>query len=111
MRRGNLRADLPGSGPEAVEVLARGGACRVERIVSRGHASPEGFWYEQAEHEYVLVLEGHARLELEHGELVTLGPGDWLDIPAGMRHRVAWTTPDQATIWLAVFYTQAPESA
>lgn len=108
MRIGNLRSELPSSGPEAFDVLARGTACRVERIVSRGHASPPGFWYEQAESEYVLVLEGRARLELEGGPIVALEPGDWVDIPAGVRHRVAWTTPDQATIWLAVFYTPEP---
>lgn len=111
MHSGNLRDDLPPpGGPEAVSVLARAGATRVERIVSYGHASPPGFWYDQEEHEYVLVVSGRAELELEHQGVVALGPGDWVDIPARVRHRVAWTAPNEATIWLAVFYQGDRES-
>ncbi|NLE84924.1 MAG: cupin domain-containing protein [Myxococcales bacterium] len=110
--RGNLRDDLPdfddvsrrGSEEQFVE-LARGRHARVERIVSWGQSSPEDFWYDQEEDEYVLVVEGAAELELEGGERVRLSAGDWIEIPAHLRHRVAWTRPDGPTIWLAVFFT------
>ncbi|MFO0919698.1 MAG: hypothetical protein U0872_15475 [Planctomycetaceae bacterium] len=33
-----------------------------------------------------------------------MAPGDFLNIPAGKKHRIDWTTPDQPTVWLAVHY-------
>lgn len=99
----SLFESLPQSLPEElVEVLVRREGCRVERIVSMGHASPPGFWYDQAEDEFVLLVRGSARLEIE-GELVELRPGDFRLIPAHQRHRVDWTTAEEATVWLAVF--------
>lgn len=90
---------------EVVDVLSRGRDCRVERIVSHGHASPPGFWYDQDEAEWVMVLRGAARLRLENPAVVVeLGPGDSLDIAAHRRHRVEWTTPAEPTLWLALFY-------
>ncbi len=84
----------------------------VERIVSRGHCSPPGFWYVQDTIEWVMVLQGRARLHFEAPEAETdLNPGDFVTIPAGRRHRVAWTDPDQNTIWIAVHFkppAQAP---
>jgi cupin 2 domain-containing protein len=105
----NLFRDLPTSGTEeVVQTLVSAGAVRVERIVSRGHASPPGFWYDQPGHEWVAVLAGAARLRIEGDEHpVELRPGDALTIPARRRHRVEWTTPDEPTVWLAVHY---PES-
>jgi cupin 2 domain-containing protein len=100
----NIFDDLPPHLPkELVQLLARGDDVRVERIVSRGHASPEGFWYDQQEHEWVIVLKGAARLQFEDG-VVEMNPGDFLNIQAHRKHRVEWTTPDEPTIWLAVFY-------
>ena len=40
---------------------------RIERIISHGHASPADFWYDQAQHEWVIVLKGAARLQFEDG--------------------------------------------
>jgi cupin 2 domain-containing protein len=93
----------PGAG-ETVDVLLSTNGVRLERIVSRGEASPAGFWYDQAEAEWVTVLTGRARLTIE-GETNDreLGTGDSLFLPAHCRHRVAWTAPDQPTIWLALF--------
>jgi GNAT superfamily N-acetyltransferase len=106
VRQGQLAGDVPAAlSAELVTVLADGSA-RVERIVSRGHASPPGAWYDQDEHEWVAVIAGAARLEIADGDAirtVALGPGDWIDLPRRCRHRVAWTTPDADTIWLAVF--------
>ncbi|CAO3375943.1 cupin domain-containing protein [Azospirillum argentinense] len=105
---GNLLAGLPsGSLPDELfttltETAASTGAVRIERILSTGQASPEGFWYDQGWDEFVLVVQGAARLQLDGEAERTLGPGDWLMIPAGRRHRVAWTDPTAPTVWLAV---------
>jgi cupin 2 domain-containing protein len=101
----NLLRDLPDAcAAEITERLAGGGAVRIERIVSHGQASPDGFWYDQDEAEFVVVLAGAARLAFEDGESLALGPGDWADIAPHRRHRVEWTDPDRPTVWLAVFY-------
>ncbi len=93
-----------GGGGERVDRLAGVGRVRVERIVSHGHRSPDGFWYDQEEAEWVALLAGAARIAFAGGREITLTPGDHLLIPAHTRHRVAWTDPAQATVWLAVFY-------
>ena len=101
----NLLNDLPAAGAgEIIERLAGNAVVRIERIVSRGEASPAGFWYDQDEAEFVVVLSGAARLVFADGEAPALGPGDWIDIAPHRRHRVAWTAPDRPTVWLAVFY-------
>ena len=103
--KGNLFEGISDRLPEErFEELVSGKAVTVERIVSRGHASPETGWYDQPRHEWVLVLQGRGAVAFEEGEEVTLGPGDHLLIPAHRRHRVAWTNPDEATVWLAVHY-------
>ncbi len=105
----NLFADIPRDLPEElVETLLQADHLRVERIVSHGHASPEGFWYEQEQHEWVVVLRGAARLRFEDGAL-EMQPGDCENIPAYRRHRVEWTTPQEPTVWLAVHYAREDE--
>jgi cupin 2 domain-containing protein len=90
---------------ERVDALLSRPGLRIERIVSWGQASPAGFWYDQAEGEWVLLLAGAAGLRFEdETNARSLGPGDWLDIAPHRRHRVDWTDPAVATIWLAVFY-------
>ena len=90
---------------ERVDVLVQSSQLRIERIVSTGQASPPGFWYDQDEHEWVLLLSGEAGLRFEHEEDVRrLAPGDQVHIPAHARHRVEWTSEAEPTIWLAVFY-------
>lgn len=99
-----LFADVPHQMPnEVVTPLLNAANERIERIVSHGHASPEGFWYDQSDHEWVVVLQGVARLRFEDW-FVELKAGDLIYIPAHRKHRVEWTTPDVATIWLAVHY-------
>jgi cupin 2 domain-containing protein len=97
----NIQADLP---EEYFETLAQSDSVHIERIVSTGHATPAGEWYDQERNEWVLLLQGAARLEFEDGREAALAPGDWLDIPAHQKHRVAWTDPGQDTIWVAVHY-------
>jgi len=102
----NLYDGIPNELPEELFTgILETGALRVERIVSQGHTSPEGFWYDQEQNEWVIVLEGAARIRFEGGtDVVELGPGDYLTIPAHKRHRVEWTAPDQRTVWLAMHY-------
>ena len=101
-----LFCDIPDRLPEELsETLVDAGSVRIERIVSAGHASPEGFWYDQSQHEWVVVLRGAARLRFEdEDDLLDMGPGDFVNIPAHKRHRVEWTTPHGPTVWLAVHY-------
>ena len=78
---------------------------RIERIISRGQASPSSGWYDQDDNEWVLVVKGQAKLVFEDGRLVHLGAGSHINIPAHTRHKVTWTDPDTETIWLAVHYS------
>jgi cupin 2 domain-containing protein len=102
----NLFADLPSHVPdEFVQTLIAAANVRIERIISHGHASPDGFWYDQDQHEWVVVLQGTAKLLFEGEEQsLDLKPGDFVNIQAHKRHRVEWTTPDEPTVWLAVHY-------
>jgi cupin 2 domain-containing protein len=102
----NLLRDLPAAAADEIaDTLVGGPPVRIERIVSHGHQSPEGFWYDQNEAEFVVVLAGAARLRFaDEAAARTLRPGDWLHIPAHRRHQVEWTDPARPTVWLAVFY-------
>ncbi len=90
---------------EFFQDLIRSQHFRLERIVSRGHRSPDGFWYDQEQDEWVMVLKGRAALSLEGiDEILILNPGDHVNIPAHRKHRVEWTEPKEDTIWLAIHY-------
>ena len=94
--------DLPN---ELLDDLIETDLVRIERIVSAAHASAEGFWYDQENDEWVLVVRGSAGLRFEDAdEVVVLKPGDWINIPAHKKHRVEWTDPNEKTIWLAIHY-------
>ncbi len=104
----NIFGAIPASLPqELVETLASGENLRIERIVSRGHKSPPDFWYQQDEHEWVVVLQGAGEILWEDGRRRRLQTGDCQLIPAGERHRVSWTEPQADTLWLAVFWREA----
>jgi cupin 2 domain-containing protein len=106
--KSNLFENIPGELPEElIAVLAENENIRIERIVSDGQASPEGFWYDQEQNEWVLLISGSAVLTIEKdagSEQCELGPGDHLLIPARHRHRVESTSQTEKTIWLAVFF-------
>ncbi len=105
----NLFAEIPADLPEEhLQTLLNTPDVRVERIVSLGHASPEGFWYDQETHEWVLLLTGAARLRFEGEEPIELRSGACVNIPAHQRHRVEWTDPNQPTVWLAIHYREEP---
>jgi cupin 2 domain-containing protein len=105
----NLFAEIPEDLPaELIQPLLSAPGLRIERIVSLGHASPEGFWSDQDAHEWVLLLKGEARLRLDGEEPIDLRPGALVNIPAHRRHRVEWTDPHEPTIWLAIHYESGP---
>ena len=106
MNAENLLQAIPDELPqELVTILHRAQGLRIERIVSLGHASPPGFWYDQDESEWVLLLEGSAAVQFEgQPEFVELRRGSYLNIPAHKRHRVAWTSGTEKTVWLAIHY-------
>ncbi len=102
----NLFKNIPSSlQEELIQTLAESETIRIERIVSDGHATPPGEWYDQKWDEWVLLVSGGATLLFEEdaGQL-TLKPGDHVMIPAGCRHRVERTDSGQKTIWLAVHF-------
>ena len=106
----NLFHPLPAAGgPEQSQALLTRPGLKVERIVSHGHVTPPGRWYDQDQDEWVMVVAGAATLKFE-GDLTPcrLGPGDYLLIPAHCRHRVEWTDPTVPTVWLALHLDPTP---
>jgi cupin 2 domain-containing protein len=90
---------------ELFQTLAESGTIRIERIVSDGHATPPGEWYEQGWDEWVLLISGEATLRFDDDTAALhLKPGDHVMIPASCRHRVERTDAGQKTIWLAVHF-------
>jgi len=104
----NLLRDLPDTrGGEITETLLAAPGVRIERIVSLGQASPPGFWYDQDEAEWVMLLAGAARLRFADEETDSvLSPGDWVHIAPHRRHRIEWTDPAVPTVWLAIFHRE-----
>ena len=107
----NLLDDLPASLPqELVQNLLSTRDIRIERIVSHGHCSAEGFWYEQSTAEWVLVVAGRARVRFESGQLIEMTTGSFINIAAHQKHRVEWTDPHEHTVWLALHYQSGSEA-
>lgn len=96
----NIPAELP---EELFETLHRQSNVQIERIVSKGHHSATNTWYKQIQDEWILLLQGRAQLEFDSPTSIQLlNPGDYLLIPAQVKHRVAWTLENSETIWLAI---------
>jgi cupin 2 domain-containing protein len=105
MKPDNIFAAIPDNPEKEIfERLAGHGQVSIERIISRGQASPEDGWYDQDTSEWVIVLQGEARLSFEDRASVHLRAGDYLNLPAHCKHRVDWTPQDLETVWLAVHY-------
>jgi cupin 2 domain-containing protein len=97
----NLFANLPElSTSEQSLSLFENRALKIQRIVSQAYSSPPGFWYDQDEDEWVIMVRGEATLEFEKQEFVRMKEGDYVTIPRHVKHRVHQTGPE--TIWLAV---------
>ncbi len=105
MKLSNIFKDiLPKSDKEIFDTILQNKNFKIERIVSYGQTSPAGFWYDQEENEFVLLLDGEAKIEFEDGN-ITLNKGDYLLIPKHKKHRVSYTLPNKSTVWLAIFFT------
>ena len=106
MKIKNIYNDIPPAIPEEIfEEIISSGNIRIERIVSKGQSSPDNFWYDQDQNEWVIVLKGKAKLKFVDDEkAVEMKEGDYLNIPSHKKHRVESTDPENETIWLAVFY-------
>ena len=106
--RNLLEGACPAAGLETTDLLLEHSGLRLERIHSCQASSPEGFWYEQREHEWVLLLEGSAQLQFEDEPTARqLCRGDSLWIEAGRRHRVVATDPAPGCVWVALFWSAA----
>lgn len=100
----NLFTSIPNNLSEEIfQTLISSDEISIERIISKGHKSEQNFWYDQDLNEWILLIKGAARLEFSDKTL-NLKPGDYVNIIAHEKHRVDWTTPDEETIWLAIFY-------
>lgn len=104
IQRGHIFAAIPARlADEQFDTLLDTTACRLERIISIGHATPVGEWYDQAWTEWVMLLQGQATLRFMEPDCEqTLKPGDYVTIPAHCRHRVEWTSQNPPTIWVAL---------
>jgi len=101
----NIFENIPDNLPEEIiEDILKTDNLEIKRIISKGHASPSGFWYDQKENEWVILLKGKACLVFEGEKKIILKSGDYIFIPAHKKHRVEWTDPDKETVWLAVHF-------
>jgi len=102
----NIFENIPDHIPEELfQEILKTENIKVERIVSKGHSSPDNYWYDQEENEWVILLKGSAGLLFEGDEkAVRLKSGDYINIPSHTKHRVEWTDPDMETVWLAIHY-------
>lgn len=106
MKKASILANIPDKMPEEIiETIISSENVTIERIISKGHTSSEGFWYDQEKNEWVMVIQGMAKIRFESEQKpVMMKAGDHMHIPAHSRHRVEWTDPACLTIWIAVHY-------
>ncbi len=102
----NIYSSIPVNIPkELIQDILITDSFKIERIVSKGHSSPEGFWYDQDHNEWVILLQGGAGLLFQDAkEVFELKPGDYMNIPAHRKHRIEWTDSNTETVWVAVMY-------
>lgn len=103
MKHDNIYNNIVSSENEEFLKIIQKDNIKIERIVSNGQSSPQNFWYNQKQNEFVIVLKGEAIIDFKDTE-IKLKEGDYLNIKAHKKHRIKYTTPDEPTIWLAVFY-------
>jgi len=101
---GNLFASIPGNlDSEVFELILKHENIKIERIVSKGHKSPETGWYDQTYNEWVVVIRGEAVITFEDRK-VSMYTGSYINIPAHTKHKVICTKLEEETIWLAIHY-------
>jgi cupin 2 domain-containing protein len=102
----NIFSDIPHDFKEEfIEPLVKDSDVKIDRIVSRGHSSDPDFWYNQDENEFVLILQGEAKLKFkDEKNIVRMQKGDYMVIPAHKEHRIKWTPKNEDTLWLTVHF-------
>jgi cupin 2 domain-containing protein len=105
MNFGNIFESIPNEmKDEVIESLIESKVVKIERIISKGHASPKEGWYDQDQDEWVIIVRGSATIKFENTEPLSINEGGYINIPAGTKHKVLWTDPEIETVWLAVHY-------
>lgn len=105
MELNNIFESIPDNlNEEVFNKLLQNKTIKIERIISKGHISPEKGWYDQALNEWLIILKGRARILFYGEEEINLRAGDYLNIPAHKKHKVSWTDTETETIWLAIHY-------
>jgi len=89
---------------EVFETLYQNKHLKLERIISTGQPSD---WYDQAQDEWVILLQGHATLTFEDENERNFKPGDYVFIEAHKKHRVSWTNPIEVCVWLALHFEKS----
>lgn len=104
----NIFAQIPPVfNDEIFEVIQETSRLKIERILTAGQVTPAGQWLCQHRHEWVILLNGEARLCFKKDlQMLDMRAGDYIHIAPGIEHRVEWTHPDQECIWLAVHYDE-----
>jgi len=102
----NIFSNIPEHIPEELfHKILKTENLKIERIISRGHSSPDNYWYDQEQNEWVILLKGSARLLFEgDNKVIVLNRGDYINIPSHTKHRVEWTDSDTETVWLTIHY-------
>ena len=104
----NIFNDIPSDLPDELIEKITGDDKKgivIERIISRRHASPPGFWYDQDNNEFVIVIKGSAGLLFkDKDKILEMSQGDYIEIPAHTLHRIEWTSADEDTVWLTIHY-------
>ena len=63
MQKQNIFSNIPSDlSKELFKDILKTDCFKMERIISNEHSSPEGFWYDQDQDEWVIVLKGSAAL-------------------------------------------------
>ena len=111
MMTSNIYSNIPEDIPnELFENIISNSSFKLERIISKGHATTKGHWYDQGKDEWVILLKGSAGIAMEgQPEIVVLKPGDYIHLPAHVKHRVEWTDPETETVWIALHYGKPGE--
>ena len=89
---------------ELFETLLNHDQVLIKRIISTGQVTPAGEWYDQEQNEWLIVLQGSGELSYEDNSRIKLKTGDYLLIPAHLKHRVEYTSTEPACIWLTIFF-------
>ena len=88
---------------EVFQELVTSSKFRVERILTSKENQFDRSWYDQDDNEFVILLQGSAKLEFSNNKIIELIKGDYLFINCHDKHRLLEVSSKEDTIWLAFF--------